>query len=221
MSAPVIVYATDEDVALIAPTDFALLCPLDQVLAAGMDGFFNASDPWELRSATVGFSAAGVTAGNLVYLLGPIPPFGNPSHTLGVASVTPGSVLLRRRGLSAGMGQAPGPEAGLSGVEFLVPTLAPQIVAASQELNRRLGIGPDSPGPRPEDVAASGELREATVLMVLHRRYAEQGGEANGALAEKARWARCELEQELGRLSSRWACGRGVLADRVGTRISR
>jgi hypothetical protein len=221
MSAPVIAYATDEDVALFAPSDFARLCPRDQVLAAGTDGLFSASDPWTMQSAVVDFTAAGLAPGHIVLLLGPIPPFSPSGEALVVASVASGAVELRRKGMPSGMGQPPGPVTGLGGVEFLVPTLTPQIASASESLNRRFGIGGNVPGRRPEDLAASGEFREATVLTVLHRRFADLAAEAGSVSGAKSEGSRIELERALSRLLARWTCGRGPMADRFGTRVSR
>ncbi len=66
-----IAYATDEDVAIRAPADFAALCPKDQVLAAGTDGLFLPSDPWTLRSPSVDFAASGLMPGQVIRLAGP------------------------------------------------------------------------------------------------------------------------------------------------------
>jgi hypothetical protein len=221
MSGRQIAYATDEDVSLVAASDFVEICPRDQVLAAGTDGVFTVSDRWALRSATVDFAAAGIAPGHLVQLLGPIPPFGTPGDVLAVASVTSGTVVLRRKGLGAGLGHPPAPAAGLTGVEFLVATLTPQIGSVSEELDRRFGIDASVPGRRPEDLAASGELREVTILEVLHRRYTDRAGEPDGVFGAKAERSRVELERATHRLVTRWACGGGSLADRFRTRISR
>ena len=69
------IYATDEDIALRATADFAILCPRDQKLAAGSDGSFDPSDRWTLQSASVDFSAQGVLPGQVVQLLGPASAF--------------------------------------------------------------------------------------------------------------------------------------------------
>jgi hypothetical protein len=70
-----IVYATDEDIALRASTDFTALCPRDQVLAAGTDGVFAASDPWTLTSTSVDFAAFGLAPGLLARLTKPTSAF--------------------------------------------------------------------------------------------------------------------------------------------------
>lgn len=222
------VYATDEDVALRAAGDFALLCPRDQKLAAGTDGVFAASDRWTLTSATVDFGACGLAAGQVVQLLGPTSAFKPPGESLVVVGSAPGSVMLRRKGQSAGIGLPPSPLGGLVGVEFLVATLGPQLEAASYDLNRRYGIDDLVTGRRSSDLYDPREVRDATVLTVLYRQYWAMSREAGGArdtLAAKAQQSKAELEELLGRVIVHWlpATGPGgaPAASRFGTRLAR
>src|SRR5437762_9727881 len=127
MSMLTTIYATDEDIAIRASSDFLLLCPRDQKLASGTDGMFASSGRWTLTSPTVDLASCGIAAGNVVQLLGPSAYFKVPGETLVVATVATGALGLRRKGEAAGIGQPPGPPTGLSGVEFIVATLAPQI----------------------------------------------------------------------------------------------
>ena len=171
-------YATDEDVVLRASADFTVLTPRDQCLAAGTDGTFGA-DPWTLASASVDFAANGVAPGQVVRLTQPITLFKPPGDCLVVDSVvaatltTPSLVVLRRKGMAAGVGQPPAPGGNVQNVEFTVTTLTPQITQASADLNRRLGIDPRVPGRRPGDIRDPRELTEAVVLTVLYRQYTE------------------------------------------------
>ncbi len=48
-------YATDEDVALRASSDFLLLCPRDQKVACGSDGLLAPASPWSLFSPSIDF----------------------------------------------------------------------------------------------------------------------------------------------------------------------
>ena len=133
-------YATDEDLALRASADFLLLCPRDQKLASGNDGVFQKDDPWTLNSASVDFQANGLSPGKIVLLTQPTSSFKPPGESFVVQAVSPGAVLLRRKGQLPGMGQGPSGPNGLTGVEFFSTTLGPQIELASYDLNKRYGI---------------------------------------------------------------------------------
>src|SRR5689334_649872 len=107
MSPLTTVYATDEDVALAAAADFAILCPKDQRLAAGSDGYFNPADRWTLRSTAVDFAAQGLAAGQIVQLIPPSASLRQSAEMLVVSSVAPYAVTLRRKGQPLGVGQPP------------------------------------------------------------------------------------------------------------------
>lgn len=97
-------YATDEDLALRASSDFALLAPRDQKLASGVEGYFLPSERWALRSDAVDFVAAGVGPGQIVQLLGPSPQLRPPGEALVIQSVVVPIVTLRRKGQGPGYG---------------------------------------------------------------------------------------------------------------------
>ncbi|WZO98183.1 hypothetical protein EP7_005239 [Isosphaeraceae bacterium EP7] len=229
MIGPESVYATDEDVAVRAAADFMLLCPHDQVVVQGSDGVLGPADRWLLRSGTVDFTARGVVAGQVVRLLRPVTAFRPPGESLAVDRAVAGSgVLLRRLGQGSGAGQTPGPDAGVTGVEFRIVTLAPQIAAATSDLNRRLGVDPSLAGRRPGDLSDPRELRDAVVLTVLYRRYldlARGDGRSEGTFVAKASLFKAELDELLARLIVHWKpadpSGWSVPASRFSTRISR
>ncbi len=224
MSDAIELYATDEDIATWAPSDFALLCPREQVLAAGNDGTFSGTDRWLLRSASVDFTASGLAPGHVVQLLGPAAAFRGGTDVLVVDQVVPGGVRLRRKGQASGVGQPPSPASGLTGVEFLVTTFTPQIAAASYSLNRRYGIDERLGGSSPADLYDVRELREAAVLSVLSTRYLDLGQGTDGTLAEKARVLKSQLDELLDRIALHWntAAGLGGAATtRFGTKINR
>ncbi|HWE37720.1 MAG TPA: hypothetical protein VG406_14225 [Isosphaeraceae bacterium] len=207
MSTLTIVYAADEDLALRASADFAILCPADQTLAAGTDGAFTPDDPWTLRSSSVNFAAQGVAAGQVVQLTRPITAFPPPGEAMVVAAVAAGSVTLRRKGQAAGVGQPPGPSSGLVNVAFTIATLGPQIESASYELNRRFGIDDLIAGRRAADLYDPREIRQATVLAVLARQYLAMSratGDQGDAFASKARCLASELDDLLARAVVRW-----------------
>jgi hypothetical protein len=215
MSDPI--YATDEDIALRASADFAILCPRDQSLAVGLDGVFYPSDRWTLQSASVDFTAQGVLPGQVVQLLGPTSTFRAPGEGLVVVATSGHAVTLRRKGQPAGSGQPPSPVGGLVGVEFLTATLAPQIQSASVEVNNRVGASSLVPGRTPADLLDPLELRDATVLTTLQRQYRDMSREANGAnldaLAAKAVAIKAELDDLLARTTIHWRTGTGPAAE--------
>jgi len=222
MSTLTTVYATDEDVALRAPADFPILCPRDQKLASGTDGSFSPSDPWTLLSPSVDFSACGLAPGQVISLTRPTANFKPPGEALVVASVAGGAVSLRRKGQPARTGQPPGTAAGLSGIEFAVTTLAPQIERAAYDLDRRYGIDDLVTGRRVSDMYDPREVREATVLTVLSRQYLAMSRETGDPFAAKAGLAKGELEDLLDRVVVHWrneAASPGT--SRFSTRISR
>ncbi len=183
--------ATDEDLALRAPADFALLVPAAQRLAVGTDGTLAAADRWMLASATVDFAAQGVGPGHV--LLCPTGADG-PMTLFVVAETVGAAVRLRRLGHGPGVGQPPAPAGGRTGVEFLVGTLAPQIAIAGRELDRLLG----GPG-----VAADSGRRELVVVTVLARQYralSHATADPGDPFAARAREFQAERDARLGRL---------------------
>ncbi len=210
------IYATDEDLALRASADFAILCPRDQTLAAGLDGFFDPSDRWSLRSGSVDFTSQGVLPGQVVQLLGPASAFRAPGEALVVVAANGPVVTLRRKGQPAGSGQPPSPASGLVGVEFLIGTLAPQIQGASIEVNARVGVSALIPGRTAADLFNPIELRDAVILTTLYRQYRDMSREANGAnldvLAAKALAVRADLDDLLARTIIHWKTAAGPVA---------
>ncbi len=220
MSGNKILFATDEDIALRAPADFSILSPLDQVVASGTDGVFESLDRWSLCSSQVDFEAIGVEVGQVVQLLKPLSVFRPQGTLMVVAAVEPGHVRLRRKGQPTGKGQPPAPTDGLTGVEFLVTTLGPQIELASEELGRRLGIDEAIQGRRPTDLLDVEPLREATVLTVLQRLYSSTG--RDNRFSARAVTIQTELDQVLNGIRLRWKSSiEGSTTTRFGTKLIR
>ncbi len=231
-----IVYATDEDIALRASADFSALCPRDQVLASGSDGIFTASDPWTLTSTSVDFAAFGLMPGQVARLTKPSTAFGPNGELFAIQAVATGAITLRRKGQSAGVGQPPALPSGLSNVEFVVRSLGPQIQLASYDLDRRFGIDDAIAGRRSVDLYDPRQLREAVVLTVLYKQYLDQSRQFAGKIADqsetpgdvysaKARIAKSELDEVLDRLALKWneadVAARSIATTRFSTRISR
>ena len=201
------VYATDENLAIRSSSDFTMLCPDWQKLAFGTDGAFAAGAPWVLKSASVDFSAAGVAAQHVVWLRKPTTVFRGSGELLAVDGASGSGLTLRRLGTEPGVGYPPGPAAGLTGVEFLIASLGPQIEEASFDLNRRFGIDPNVAGRSPADVYDLRDLRQACVLTVLAQRYAAETRGDHGDFALKLAQVRQELSEVLARLTIRWGGG--------------
>lgn len=140
-----IVYATDEDLAIRAPADFLAICPRDQVLVAGLDGLFLTTDPWTLRSPSVDFAGAGLTPGQIIRLAGSS-LFSAQGELYAIVSAGPGGLTLRRKGQCSGVGRPPSFTANVMGIEFEVRTFGPQIDRACSDLNLRFGIDEAIPG---------------------------------------------------------------------------
>ena len=222
-------YATDEDIALRASSDFALLCPRDQSLASGGDGVFSPTDRWSMMSATVDFASQGLVPGNVLLLTKPAATFKPPGEALVVASVGTGIVTLRRKGLPSGVGQPPGLAAGLNGVEFAAATLGPQICRESFDLDQRYGIDDLVAGRRTCDLYDPREVKDAVVLAVLHARYSEMsrdGAEQHDNFTTKARLVKADLDDLLARVVVHWrpagaVWGGDISVSRFATRLTR
>lgn len=199
-----VTYATDENIAVRASGDFAMLCPDWQKLASGADGVFTAASPWLLTSASVNYASAGIASGHVILLRKPASLFKGSGELLAVDSASGQGVVLRRLGAACNTGQPPAPPAGAAGVEFSIATLDPQIEEASFDLNRRFGIDPNVAGRTPADVYDLRDLRQACVLTVLAQRYAAETRGNQGDFALKLSQIRQELSEVLARLTLRW-----------------
>lgn len=218
-----ITFATNEDVAIREVAELPLLCPQDQVLASGTDGAFAAGDSWTLRVSGVDFLARGVRGGELILLTGPGSRFRPPGEILIVEAAGLEWLRMRRKGFASGEGCPPGVAAGLTGVEYIVLTLRPQLSEASAELARRLGISDQLSSVDVIDPEDAGALREAAVLTVLQRLHfcmAREAGATPDIFAFKSEKLRLELDNVITRLVMRVA---GTTHGRPGcpTRIFR
>jgi hypothetical protein len=176
-----------------------------------------------LTSGSVDFVQSGVTAQHVVLLRKPGTVLKGSGELLAVDSASAGGVVLRRLGSVVSLGQPPSPVEGLTGVEFLISSLDPQIEEASFDLNRRFGIDPNVAGRSPADVYDLRDLRQACVLTVLVQRYAAETRDDHGDFALKLTQVRQELTEVLGRLTVRWG-GSGTdrqSTNRFSTRLVR
>ena len=198
------VYCTDEQIAVRAGGDFVLLCPKWQKLAFGLDGVFTAGTPWSLSSASASFVAAGISPGNVLWLQKPNTTDRGTGELFCVDSVTATSATLPRVGLASGTGLPPG-GSGLTGVEYTVLTLTPQIEDVSFWINRMWNIDPARPGRQPVDARDLRDIRDFCVLTVITRRLvAELQDKPNNAWALKLQGYREELSIVQARVDLRW-----------------
>jgi hypothetical protein len=205
MPPPTTLWCSDEDLALRAAGDFAILCPKDQALARGADGAFPAGDLWTLTSPTSDFLNQGVAAGNVVQLAKQGIFLG--TELFGIAAVTATGITLKRKGLAPGVGLPPAPAGGVNGVSFAVLTLQPQIARATYDLNQRYGINDLIQGRRSSDLYDPQEVLDATVLLVLWRAYEEMArnaGEKNDHFSAQAQRYRQDYLDLLGRVEVHW-----------------
>ena len=199
-----VVYCTDEAIAIRCNSDHQVLTPDANVIAEASDGEFAASDQWTLRSETVDFEDQGVEPGSLVNARGKHAAIKGSGTVFVVESVAGKTASLRRIGMVAGKGQPPAPAEGLTGVEFKVATLAPQIEQASDEINRRFGIDPAVASRSPEWAYDLRELEEATMLTVLLRQYTVDARTSDGDFPLKIKEIKQVLDAALSRLQVKW-----------------
>lgn len=203
-------YCSDEDLAVRASGDWEAIAPRDQAIARGTDGVIDVTS-WGLASATVDFEDRGAIRGGMVRLWGARGSaagsrFGTTESPewFAVEAAVGGVLTLRRKGLAVGVGEPAGGLAEITGVEFAVLTLAPQIEKASRDLNHRYGID-GRPGRAATDLHDLDDLREACELTVLHKHYlalSRIGGRDD--FKAKAKLLKEELDEVLARLSLRW-----------------
>lgn len=200
------VYATDEDVALVAGDDFGALAARSLKLGEGDDGVFALNRPWQIDSSAVNFAAQGVAARHVLLLYEPAASFGRiaTGEAFAVQAVSGGSCYLRRLGEAPGVGQPAAPAEGLVGVRFACLTFRSQIDRASYLANRLCGIDPAEPGRGPTDVTDLRELRDWTVLTVLKWAYSSMPKAENSDFATKLGLVSIELNQVEARLRVRW-----------------
>lgn len=198
------VYATDEDVAVRAGTDYIVLAPTSQVMASGSDGVFEEDAPWVLTSPSISFEDQGVLPNHVVHFTEPRTVFRGGGNLLAVESVSGNEIVLRRLHKGLHVGQPPAPNIGVTGVHFTINTLDPQIEEATFDIKRRFGID--------EAIALRGsssiydlrDLRMATVLQVMLNRYTQESRTEHGDFDMKVDRIRAELENVEGRMSVRW-----------------
>lgn len=211
-------YASDEDVALLSPSDVGPLFPDDQLIAAGVDGSFDPSDRWTLHSSSVTFTDSGLRPGHVVRLIAPVERFRPPGALFGVAEVSDHSVKLRRLGMASGLGEPVAPPEGLTDVSFVIMTLDPQISQASREVDALLGIRSSSPPLLGLDGTS---LRDAVVRLVLARRYAAIIRDGDTAFATRARLFEASFERLMTRLFINENIIHPDRIPRLGTRLTR
>jgi hypothetical protein len=198
------VYCTDEDIAVRASGDFALLAPPWQQMAYGTDGYFSNGSPWILNSAAVNFQSNGVAPNQVVQLTGPKTQYPGGGVLLAIDSVAGSSLTLRRLHKDLNVGQPPAPATGISGVTFTINTLDPQTEEASFDIKRRFGIDENIGYRTSSWVYDLRDLRMATVLSVLLARYTQETRSDKGDWARKVNQIKTELQVVLDRVQVRW-----------------
>jgi hypothetical protein len=198
------VYATDESIAVRAAGDFPTLCPPWQYLASATDGVFSSGTPWVLSSASSNFTAAGIAANHVVWLKKTGAYFTGSGVLYAVESVSTTTLTLRMIGQASGVGLAPGPSAGLTSVNFVVPTLYPQIEEASFAINRQYAIDPNITGRAPSNIYDLRDLRMACILKVLLTRLDAEVQQKDTSWSLKREQYGADLSLVMDRLQVRW-----------------
>ncbi len=199
------VYCKDEDILARAGGDFVALCPPWQSMGSGSDGVFASNAPWILTSSSVDFAQNGVSPNQVVQLTQPKSQYPGFGDLLAIDSVSGNTITLRRPYKDLWVGKPPAPAAGLTGVAFAIQTLDPQIATASFDIKRRYGIDERIGYRQSWWVYSRQDLRDATVLTVLHARYLQEARtDAGGDFWMKVRAVKTQLEEVLARVQVRW-----------------
>lgn len=134
------VYATDEDLAIVAPSDYQNLTQgwRSYTIAYGADGAM-AAGSWVLTSATNNFYQQGVAKGHLVSLRPASGQLLGASELFyAVESSSTSQVWLRPVGQDYGAGVPPSLAGSLTGLKFECHTLLPLLEEASRQVDGRL-----------------------------------------------------------------------------------
>lgn len=193
---------TDEDIAVHAIDDFAVLATKLPRIAYGTDGAL-AANAWVLTSASVNFQSYGAASNQIVVLQDKV-NFRGGGELLAVDIASSGGATLRWPGQAANVGQPPGPPAGATSVTFTIRTFASQIEAVSYELYQRYGIDPNIAWRAPSWAYDLRVLQRACILMVLYRRYASAVRTKEGDFAAKVAQTREDLDAALDLCQLRW-----------------
>jgi hypothetical protein len=134
------IYATDEDVAIVALGDFPQLIEgyRSYTIAYGVDGAM-ASGSWILTSASNNFTQQGVARGHLMRLDGlTTKPLGADQVMFAVESVTTTSCWIRPIGQQYGVGIPPSFASSISSIRFSCHTMMPILKEASRQVDERM-----------------------------------------------------------------------------------
>jgi hypothetical protein len=157
-----------------------------------------------MSSASVNFQAQGVTSNHVVWLNAPKGQYPGGGHFLAVDSASGNSITLRRVHQDLNIGQPPGPATGVTGVNFTINTLGPQIEEATYEVKRQFGID-ENIYPRSSNwVYDIREFRIVTILNVLWNRYTQESRTDRGDFEKKVDRIRMELREVIDRIQVRW-----------------
>jgi hypothetical protein len=165
-----ITFCSEEDLALEATGDLALIAPRSPYFAKGSDGVLTAGGR-TVSSALVDFAAQGVLADTLCILSGSITaPAARTTFGIGgevfIVSVDAvgGSITLRNPGMLAGIGQAPSLSA-LTSVNFLLPSFLAIRKQATDRIRQSINFDSES------DLITDDDRRQICVYEVLRTRY--------------------------------------------------
>jgi hypothetical protein len=166
-------YATDENLAVAARSDWTLLSEPLQRLAAGLDGAIGSPDAWVFSSASQDFVAQGFAPGHVIRLpeRGKFKLGGSARGLFAVDLVIDATTLrLRPLGGAPGSGWPP-QSAGTSGLEFAIESADAQIAQASEEVDLWLRMDPAAPEVYPPDVISIADYRRLTTWLGLSDIY--------------------------------------------------
>jgi hypothetical protein len=187
---------TDEYIADLAATEFALIAPRDQDGASGSDGVFAAGNLFVLTSASAQFAAQGVVAGDLCAILDSKADSARVRGIYVATAVANGSLTLRTRGPRVGFGAPPGLLGGETNLRFRVPTARPQAALSAAKFRRRYRIAVPANVLNPYDFAPAVAYDVLVELYTLAARQASADA-ARDSLMAKAKLFAANRDEEI------------------------
>lgn len=213
------VYCTDEAILAVAESDYDKIIPDGQKLVVGDDGVFSSGNRWQLTSASGLFVSSQISAKHVVRIKKGDPGarslYGADGEVFVVGSVDSATAItLRRQGFLAGQGLPPGEAGGTTEVQFTIKTAYPQIERVSYDINDDMGIDPNVPGKRPEDLYDLRKLERLCIYRVLATLYfdAWRRTTRNDVWFEKGKQAQATANEIKSSLLLQWQDDGGVQA---------
>lgn len=215
-------FCTDEDIAVQAGDDFAVLSAKLPRIAFGTDGAITGG-AWLLTSVSVNFATNGAASNQVVHVWDKN-TFKGGGELFAVDSASVSGLTVRWPGQASTAGQSPGGITDVGPLNFEIRTFSAQIESVSYELYQRFGIDENVLLRGPDQIYDARVLQRAAVLSVLYRRYASATRSKEGDFAGKMIQVKADLDAALSACQVRWGPRTGNVvtpSSLFGTRLTR